>query len=78
MSDKSYYCYSKAEVNRFCESLLGLIGVSIKVAFVGYTTYYLFDKSIEHSYQIRNLFSRVSECERLQRKSNLLDEENSS
>ena len=56
------YKSCKAEANTFCHSLFSAIICGGKIAFVGYITYYLIDKTIQHTVEIDYLFSRLEEC----------------
>ena len=58
------YKSCKAEANTFCHSLFSAIICGGKIAFVGYITYYLIDKTIQHSGKIKELFSRIEKCEK--------------
>ena len=64
MSDKSCDCYSEAEADTFYDSLFDAIIRGGKIAFITYTTSYLIDKTIKHSGEIKELFSRLEECEK--------------
>ena len=61
MSDRCYF--SEAEGKKFCDSLISAIIIGGKIAFIAYTTSYLIDKTIKHSGEIKELFSRLKECE---------------
>ena len=64
MSDRSCDCYSEDEDKKFCDSLFSAIIFGVKFTIITYTTSYLIDKTIKHSGEIKELFSRLGECEK--------------
>ena len=64
MSDRSCDCYSEDEDKKFCDSLFSAIIFGVKFTIITYTTSYLIDKTIQHSGEIEELFSRLEKCEK--------------
>ena len=65
MSYRSCYdCFSEAEDKKFCDSLIKAFVRGGTYAVIFFTTSYLIDKTIKHSGEIKELFSRLGECEK--------------
>ena len=64
MPDKSCDCYSEAEADTFFDDLLTIFIRGGTFAVIACTTSYLIDKTIQHSGEIEELFSRLEECEK--------------
>ena len=62
MSDRSFDCCS--EDYTFCDSLLKVFVRGGTIAVMIFTTSYLIDKTIKHSGEIEELFSRLEKCEK--------------
>ena len=63
MSDISCDCFSEDE-RSFFDSLFNDFIRGGTVAVIACTTSYLIDKTIQHSGEIEELFSRLEECEK--------------
>ena len=64
MPDKSCDCYSEAEADTFFDDILSIFIRGGALAVFACTTSYLIDKTIQHSGKIKELFSRLEECEK--------------
>ena len=66
MSNKSCCdCSSyEAEDDTFFDSLFSLFIYGGKITLITYTTSYLIEKTIKHSREIKELFSRLEKCEK--------------
>ena len=69
MSNKSCDCYSEAEADTFYDSLFNAMLYGGKLALITYTTFYLVAKTIKHSGEIKDLFSRLEKCEKIMKSS---------
>ena len=62
MSDRSCDCCSEADP--FFDDLLKIFIRGGTAAVIFFTTFYLIDKTIKHSGEIEELFSRLEKCEK--------------
>ena len=60
MTDRS----CEAEADTFFDDLLTIFIRGGTIAVIACTTFYLIDKTIQHSGKIKELFSRLEECEK--------------
>ena len=59
----SYKASSEAD-SSFCDSLIKVFVRCGTIAVMFFTTSYLIDKTIQHSGEIEELFSRLEKCEK--------------
>ena len=63
LTDHFCDCSFEAEADTFFDDLLKIFIRGGTVTVIAFTTSYLIDKTIKHSGKIKELFSRLEECE---------------